>query len=151
VDHETAIGWMQHSDVLLLLNGESVNIPGKLFEYLGVGRPVLALMPRGPAAAILRENEAGTTIPPDDAPRIAGALEDLHRRWRSGALEAAPRTPPARFTREATARSLARLFDEVRDDVATGRGDGDVAAGAAGPGHRGGHGTGERKGARVSG
>ncbi|MFQ6105022.1 MAG: glycosyltransferase family 4 protein [Candidatus Glassbacteria bacterium] len=51
------------------------HVPGKLFEYLGSGKPVLALAPaRSEAARIVEENGAGKVLPPDDPWAIAECL-----------------------------------------------------------------------------
>lgn len=64
VSHREAIHYMKSSDVLLLLipviEGAEGILTGKLFEYLGSGRPILGLGPaNGAAAAIINECEAG--------------------------------------------------------------------------------------------
>jgi glycosyltransferase involved in cell wall biosynthesis len=50
---------------------------GKLFEYLGAGRPVLVLGADSEAARIVVAAGAGTAAPGDDAGAIASALEGL--------------------------------------------------------------------------
>lgn len=64
VSHREAIHYMKSSDLLLLLipviEGAEGILTGKLFEYLGSGRPILGLGPaNGAAAAIINECEAG--------------------------------------------------------------------------------------------
>jgi glycosyltransferase involved in cell wall biosynthesis len=78
------------SEALLLLipdaggRGEGI-LSGKVFEYLAAGRPVLALVPPGGAAArLLRESGAGVVVAPDDVAGAARELERLRDRWRGG-------------------------------------------------------------------
>ncbi|NNL81646.1 MAG: glycosyltransferase family 4 protein [Flavobacteriaceae bacterium] len=51
VDHDSAVRYQRQSQVLLLLEIDSEEtkciIPGKLFEYMASGRPILALGPEG--------------------------------------------------------------------------------------------------------
>jgi glycosyltransferase involved in cell wall biosynthesis len=62
-------------------------LSGKVFEYVAVGRPILASVPEdGAAAELIRETGAGVVAPPDDPAAIRSALEELHRRWRDGGL-----------------------------------------------------------------
>jgi glycosyltransferase involved in cell wall biosynthesis len=106
------------SEVLLLLipeaggRGKGV-LSGKVFEYLAAERPILALVPPdGAAADLIRNANAGVVVAPEDIEGIAGALRDLHARWRSGGLEAAPLAPEwkARVSRRARVQELADLL-----------------------------------------
>jgi hypothetical protein len=61
------------SDGLLLLQPQSaVQVPGKLFEYIRIGRPILALIARGsPVERILAQSGiAHRCVHPDDAPAL---------------------------------------------------------------------------------
>jgi glycosyltransferase involved in cell wall biosynthesis len=57
--------------------GAQTVLTGKLFEYLRLGRPILACCPPGDAADLVRSLGAGPTADPDDADQIAGALRLL--------------------------------------------------------------------------
>ena len=62
-------------------------LSGKVFEYVAVGRPILALVPPdGAAAQLIRETSSGVVAPPDDPVAIRAALESLHARWREDGL-----------------------------------------------------------------
>ena len=80
------------SEALLLLipdaggRGKGV-LSGKVFEYVAVGRPILAAVPPdGAAAELIRETGAGVVAPPDDPAAIRAALEELHAQWAGGGL-----------------------------------------------------------------
>ena len=50
-------------------------LSGKVFEYVAVGRPILAAVPPdGAAAELIRETGAGIVAPPDDVDAIRAAL-----------------------------------------------------------------------------
>ena len=50
----------EETDYLLLTMTNDISLPGKLFEYLAMERPILALTPaHGEVARILRETRAG--------------------------------------------------------------------------------------------
>ena len=109
------------SEVLLLLipeaggRGKGV-LSGKVFEYLAAERPILALVPPdGAAADLIRKADAGVVVAPDDVDGIAAALRELHTRWRSGGLEAAPLAPEwkARVSRRARVQELADLLERL--------------------------------------
>jgi len=103
VPYRTGLQYLVSSDVLLLVTdsaqgGKSL-IPSKLYEYLAVDRPILALVPDGAAAEIIRAAEGGMIVGPDDLPGIKAAILSLYQRWKHGQL--ASSTNPAvvqRFT-----------------------------------------------------
>ena len=84
--HRQALELMRGSDVQLLVGfggpGSEYQVPAKLFEYLGVGRPILALAPsRGAIHDVLTQGGVPVEIrDPDDATAIADALERLESR-----------------------------------------------------------------------
>ena len=62
-------------------------LSGKVYEYVAVGRPILAVVPPdGAAAQLIRETGAGIVAPPDDVGAIRAALEALHHRFVTGGL-----------------------------------------------------------------
>lgn len=53
---------------------KSLFIPGKIFEYLGSGRPILSISPEGELADIVRRNSAGIVIAPKNIRGISEAI-----------------------------------------------------------------------------
>ena len=88
----TSLALQRDSEALLLLIPEAGGrgrgvLSGKVFEYVAVGRPILAAVPPdGAAAELIRETGAGVVAPPDDPVAIREALEGLHARWRDDGL-----------------------------------------------------------------
>jgi glycosyltransferase involved in cell wall biosynthesis len=72
---------LQRSADALLVVTEGAKRPsvatGKLFEYLGAGRPILVLGEETEACRIVRETERGTSTSADDPRVIAAALRGL--------------------------------------------------------------------------
>ncbi len=65
---------MEEADALLLVQPQSdVQVPGKLFEYICIGRPVLALVPRNSAVEDILQKSAipNVCIYADDNPSDA--------------------------------------------------------------------------------
>ena len=94
-----SLALQRDSEALLLLipeadgRGKGV-LSGKVFEYIAVGRPILAVVPPdGAAAELIRETGAGVVAAPDDTEGIRAALEALHARWRDGSLPDVELTP----------------------------------------------------------
>jgi glycosyltransferase involved in cell wall biosynthesis len=89
-------------------------VPGKLYEYIGVGRPILAVAPEGEAAAIVRRHRRGEVVPHDDPAKIAGALAAMYAAYRAGTLDAAyDLSPVADYRRDVLAGRLAERLDAI--------------------------------------
>ncbi|MFO0891130.1 MAG: glycosyltransferase family 4 protein [Isosphaeraceae bacterium] len=120
--YSRAIEEMTRADVLLLLDtpGRRAGVPAKLFEYIGAGRPILALAePGSDTATILRESGAMHRVaPPLDPTAIGRALADLIGELRLRADEPPAAGDRGRFTREALAADLARVLDSGLDGTA---------------------------------
>jgi glycosyltransferase involved in cell wall biosynthesis len=111
-DHRAALAHMRAADLLLLIvnttPGAEAAVPGKLYEYLAVGRPILAITPPGAAAAeIVRRTRAGWTAPAGDADAILAQLQAA----RSAVGVHPDRGEIARYDRRRLTADLARLFD----------------------------------------
>ncbi len=113
VDHARVLREMAAADLLLLLEADepagSLITPGKIFEYLASERPILALVPPGPAADLVRAAGGSAVLAPRDAAGVARVLAA----W----LLEGPPVPPARagllapYARPALAARLAALLD----------------------------------------
>ena len=73
------------SNLLLLLGHNfTMQVPGKLYEYLRTGRPILALAPAGAQTDLLRTTGGAWIVEPDDAAGVVEAVRDAYRRWQAG-------------------------------------------------------------------
>jgi glycosyltransferase involved in cell wall biosynthesis len=81
VPHHEAIERMREADVLLLLivgnEGGRKWYPGKLFEYMYVRRPVLAVAPEGIATRLIHDAGIGLAVAPHETERLTQALKDI--------------------------------------------------------------------------
>ena len=116
--HSESRALQRAADVLMLWKprgeGFRTMVPGKLYEYLDSGRPVLALLPAGDEAAVMVERAGGTRLEPGDAPALARELLARYTRWRAG--EHVPDARPdwlASHAREPLARELAHALDAL--------------------------------------
>ena len=83
LDRTAALALQRAADTLLVLaEGNDLRparsvATGKLFEYLGAGRPVLVIGAESEAARIVRDAGAGAAVAGDDPAAIANELERL--------------------------------------------------------------------------
>jgi glycosyltransferase involved in cell wall biosynthesis len=84
---EQAIELQRAADSLLLLTGgaQPGHVPGKLYEYLAAGSPILVLGDETESARLVEAAGAGIAVP-REAPPVAAALERLV----SGGLDGTP-------------------------------------------------------------
>jgi glycosyltransferase involved in cell wall biosynthesis len=113
-DHAATIAAMRRANVLLLVanttDGAEAAVPGKLFEYLAVGRPVLAIAPPDSASAdVVADTRGGWLAPAGDIGAIAEALRSAFR----GPAPQPDARAIARYDRRVLTSKLARVFDEV--------------------------------------
>ena len=117
--HATTIAAMRAADALFLPmqglpRGQRASIvPGKTYEYLASGRPVLAAVPDGDAKDFVHAADAGITTAPDDIDGMTAALRQLASAQRSPDRPLGPAIQ--RFERRQLASQLA---DVVRRTIA---------------------------------
>lgn len=111
--HREVFDFYAKADALVLILTDTKNaqgnIPGKLFEYLATGIPVLALGdPKGDSAAILKDSGAGAVIAHTDPLAIRAQLRDL--------MDSKPRTSGLsgleKYSRRSLSLQLAKILDE---------------------------------------
>lgn len=126
VAHDTAIQLQQRADILLLMQWndprEQGNVPGKFFEYLGAGRPILLLgLHGGVPDGILRQRDAGVLA--NDPEAIAGHLTRwLELKDQNGAVPGIPPEARAGFERREQFEKLRLFLHEIAGDQPITRG-----------------------------
>ena len=75
---EATLEQMASASCLLVLQpGTTVSVPGKVYEYLAVGRPILAIAEEGETADLVRASGVGSSVGPDDEVAIDAAFERI--------------------------------------------------------------------------
>lgn len=100
---------LEEADVTLMVMGIKTSMGGKLFDYFGTGKPVVALTsPGSEVARILDETNGGFWADMDDPAAIRGLLLRLLQ-WKRDGKPFTPRPEEiARYSRAALAAELAR-------------------------------------------
>ena len=79
IPHAECLGKLGEADVLLAVQPDTeTQIPGKLYEYLYIGKPVLALSHPGATSEFVRENGLGEVANPDAPAEVRQALARLY-------------------------------------------------------------------------
>jgi glycosyltransferase involved in cell wall biosynthesis len=71
---ESLRAMMSASALLLLQPGHTASVPGKVYEYLAAGRPILAIAEEGEIADLMRDSGIGVSVTPSDEKAIGKAL-----------------------------------------------------------------------------
>ncbi len=120
VPHAESIRQLVTSDLLLLIVDESKDsreiVPGKVFEYLGARRPIIALTDvEGAAAGIVRETGAGVVVNNQDIDGIARAFVECYRKFVYNRPVHRPNdTAIRKYERKEVTRRLAELLDYLQ-------------------------------------
>ena len=117
--HADSRALQRGADVLLLWKprGCPTMVPGKLYEYLDAGRPIVALLDADDEAAALVRRAGGTVVPPGDRAALAAEIERRYAAWRDGV--ATPTVRPAWLVEHTRAALAARLATRLDALVAT--------------------------------
>jgi glycosyltransferase involved in cell wall biosynthesis len=118
--HAESIELMQTAELLFLPmqnlrpGVRATIVPGKTYEYLASGTPILAAVPEGDARDILQEAGNAILTEPDDVDAIADAILGALARFRAGLPLQRPAAEVVdRFEYRKLAGELAGVFDTV--------------------------------------
>lgn len=129
LDHDRSVALLRSADLLFLpmqdlpLGQRATIVPGKTYEYLASGRPILAAVPDGDARDLLDASPQATVCRPRDIDAMLEAVLEHARRKRGQGSAPDVRAPLLdRYERGRLARDLARVLDDVLvSDVDAGR------------------------------
>ena len=119
--HQRVLSAMRSSGCLLLFLGKRdlsrLAVAGKAYEYMRVGRPILAITYEGDLKQLVEQGHAGWAVHPDDKERIKQVLRTFIRNHQDhrGNATADPEFV-AQFRYEVLAAKLASVFEEVATD-----------------------------------
>jgi glycosyltransferase involved in cell wall biosynthesis len=115
--HRDCVQITRSSDVLWMMIGTSdgmdVASTGKLYEYIGARKPILACVPEGAARQTLRASQAALLCEPHDVEAIATAIATLYAQFRKGALPAPPDAFVQQFDRTVLTGELVKIFENI--------------------------------------
>jgi glycosyltransferase involved in cell wall biosynthesis len=91
--HARLLRYLSESDILLISLAEKggSSVPNKLYEYMAVGRPILAITPlENEIAEIIIRSRTGFVVAPQDGERLREVILELYKSWEDGKLSIQP-------------------------------------------------------------
>lgn len=118
VPHDEALALQRRASALLLFQtGFPLQVPRKIYEYLSLARPILAIAESdGATARMVNELQAGHVVD-DDINAIRQAILGLYQDWKTGATPGPDEEKLRRYSNRYLAR---RLRDAMRGLPGTG-------------------------------
>ncbi len=122
VDHIDAVSYLLSSDVLWMMIGKRKNIdailPGKLYEYIGTKKPIIACVPDGAAKIAVSDYPASFVCPPDDIQEIKNTILKVYELYKSNQLPSVDDEYLVKFRRDYLTEQLTKeLQFLIRDEV----------------------------------
>jgi glycosyltransferase involved in cell wall biosynthesis len=118
--HDEAIRVMRSSHVLVFQSAFKSDdpvlgrtYPGKIFEYMAAGRPILAIVPEGPSAELVLQSGCGWRVDPSDTRAATRVLNEIVHSWKSTGTLPACHPELERYERRSIARELASIVAEL--------------------------------------
>ena len=117
--HDECVRRTRRADLLFLpmhhlpAGRRSGIVPGKVYEYMASGRPILAAVPDGDARDYLAAAGTAHLVAPTDVDALSRVLATVFARWREGNTPGAGWRPEAvlPFERRELTRQLAEVLD----------------------------------------
>ncbi|MFC1632734.1 glycosyltransferase [Patescibacteria group bacterium] len=115
-NHKRALAFMKQGDLNILLATTQVqdSYPGKLFEYLAAGKPIILLVkPKSLLSEFCKKYQLGAEANPKNTNEISKALVKAVLDWDAGVRELAHADLKERFNRQKQTVRLIGIFDSL--------------------------------------
>ncbi len=116
--HAASVRHLFQSDALLMVvddfKGNEEIVPGKVYEYMGSGKPIITLAPEGAVTEVIEETRSGRCARSQDIDAIADIFLDFYTQWGNDTLGTDQKREEVElYERREITRRLASLLDEV--------------------------------------
>ena len=117
VNHNESISKIKSADVLWFMVGKRKNIeailPGKVYEYIGSKKPIIACVPEGAAKLAVEEYKASFITEPDNIEQIKNTIAQVYNLYKNGNLPVPDDNFIEGFRRDLLTEQLAKQFNKV--------------------------------------
>lgn len=117
VSHEVAVSHLKQADVLWMISNFGMSYKqiksGKLFEYIGTGKPILGLVHQGEEAELLNKYNAGFFGDLKSDEIIMNEIARLYDKWIAGELPEGDMEFRSQYDRKEITKDLAQIFDKI--------------------------------------
>jgi len=117
IEHTESAKYLKQSHVLWMMINKTrrsdLHSTGKLYEYFGASKPIIACVPDGVARESLKNHGAAKLTEPDDVNAIAEAILYFYNCYKSGSLPVPSVDFTAKYDRNKLTGELAGIFDAV--------------------------------------
>ncbi|MBC8527132.1 MAG: glycosyltransferase family 4 protein, partial [Candidatus Cloacimonetes bacterium] len=117
--HKEALKYSQHACIMLLLVTQSEKnnriLPGKTFEYMRTGKPILALGPKdGEVSRIITETNTGIVINYNNFEKIYDSILGFYNSWKRTKLDKYTiNNKVISYSRKNLTQKLAAVFENI--------------------------------------
>jgi glycosyltransferase involved in cell wall biosynthesis len=113
LSYRQALALMCQLDILVIIGSvhHAYALPGKLFEYIGAGKPILTIAPPGEITDFIRRYGVGLAVEPNDEKGILNAISDLKRNQQKYRIRI--RQVAKCFTSKIMAEKTTALFEDL--------------------------------------
>ncbi|MDR3610773.1 MAG: glycosyltransferase [Ignavibacteriaceae bacterium] len=122
MNHGDSIIKIKSSDILWIMVGRKKNIdailPGKLYEYFGSLKPIIACVPEGAAKIAAKEYGACFITEPDDIDQIKNTILEVYESYKKNQLPQPDENYVAKYRRDFLTEQLTKQMQfMVKDDL----------------------------------
>jgi glycosyltransferase involved in cell wall biosynthesis len=116
VPHSEVVGLYTSSTLLLLILAHTEiatgNMPGKMYEYMASGTPILGIGPAdGDAAKLITATDSGSIIERENVSEIKKMILSHYESWKNGEMKITNKAPD--YSRQALTKKFCHLMNEL--------------------------------------
>jgi glycosyltransferase involved in cell wall biosynthesis len=113
--HRDCVKYLSEADLLWFVIDNDFQTPGKLYEYFGTRRPMIASLVEGYTKQLVRECNAAICVPLKDIAAHEVAILEQFDRFEHKKLDRIPNSFSSKFNRLSLTGELAKQFESLMD------------------------------------